>query len=400
MSRLFTSESVTEGHPDKVCDQISDAVLDDVLAHDRAAHVACEVMATRDKVIISGEIGSSYKPDVASIVKEVLTRIGYTDPEAAFSTKNVEVIDLINKQSQEIADGVDKSLEEREGTSLDDLNKQGAGDQGMMFGYACRETADSLMPAPIVLANALTYKLACVRKNGTLPWLRPDGKAQVTVEYDDKGRVERVDTVVISAQTIDGVNEGQIYDSILHCVVIPVIGELCDEDTKLFINPSGKFVTGGPEADTGLTGRKIIVDTYGGYAPHGGGAFSGKDPSKVDRSGAYAARWVAKNLVAAGLCEKCVVSIAYAIGMANPVQISVDSQGTGIMDDRTLGNIVEFVFDLRPAAIIHDLGLLDVKYLDTATYGHFGNQGTGVGFPWEQTNKVAELKACTLRLKE
>ena len=386
MKRLFTSESVTEGHPDKMCDQISDAVLDAILAQDPAARVACETFATTGIVTVMGEITTTAQYDVQQIVRDVVLDIGYNSSDVCFDGASCAVMTAIHAQSPDIAMGVDDALETR-GEHIDDV---GAGDQGMMFGYACDETPE-YMPMPIALAHRLTLRLTEVRKNGTLPYLRPDGKSQVTVVYED-GKPVAVDTVVISTQHAPEVTQEQIRQDIMEQVIRPVIpAELLGEETKYFINPTGRFVIGGPAGDTGLTGRKIIVDTYGGYAPHGGGAFSGKDPTKVDRSAAYAARYVAKNIVAAGLASKCEIQLAYAIGVAKPVSLLVDTKGTGVVADDVLSAAVEKVFDLRPAAIISRLGLRRPIYRQTAAYGHFGR--TDVDLPWERIDAVDALKA-------
>ena len=388
---LFTSESVTEGHPDKVCDQISDAVLDAILSMDPEAHVACEVTATTGVIHVMGEINTSCYADIDSIARGVINSIGYDRPECGFNGNTCAVISSIDSQSPDIAMGVNNSLEYREGDK-DQLDLTGAGDQGIMFGYACNETPE-LMPLPISLAHKLAKRLAEVRKDGTLKYLRPDGKTQVTVEYKDDKPV-RIDTVLISTQHAEEASIEQIRSDLVEYVITPVIPqELMDDRTRILVNPTGRFVLGGPAADTGLTGRKIIVDTYGGYSRHGGGAFSGKDPTKVDRSAAYAARWAAKNIVAAGLAEKCEIQLSYAIGVAKPVSIMVDSFGTGKVSDEILSKAVGEVFDLRPAAIIRDLELKKPIYRQLAAYGHMGREDLGVN--WEKTNKTAELiKAC------
>ncbi len=388
---LFTSESVTEGHPDKVCDQISDAVLDAILSMDPEAHVACEVTATTGLIHVMGEINTSCYADIDSIARGVINSIGYDRPECGFNGNTCAVISSIDSQSPDIAMGVNNSLEYREGDK-DQLDLTGAGDQGIMFGYACNETPE-LMPLPISLAHKLAKRLAEVRKDGTLKYLRPDGKTQVTVEYKDDKPV-RIDTVLISTQHAEEASIEQIRSDLVEYVITPVIPqELMDDRTRILVNPTGRFVLGGPAADTGLTGRKIIVDTYGGYSRHGGGAFSGKDPTKVDRSAAYAARWAAKNIVAAGLAEKCEIQLSYAIGVAKPVSIMVDSFGTGKVSDEILSKAVGEVFDLRPAAIIRDLELKKPIYRQLAAYGHMGREDLGVN--WEKTNKTAELiKAC------
>ena len=388
MRRLFTSESVTEGHPDKICDQISDAVLDNILEKDPMARVACETAVTTGMVLVMGEISTSCYVDIPKIVRKTIREIGYDRAKYGFDCDTCSVLTSIDEQSSDIAMGVDEALESRAGEK-DDVEAVGAGDQGMMFGFATNETPE-YMPSPIAMAHRLSRRLTEVRKNGTLPYLRPDGKTQVTVEYDDN-RVVRIDAIVISTQHDDHVSQEQIREDLMEHVIKAVIpAELLDESTKYYINPTGRFVVGGPQGDSGLTGRKIIVDTYGGYGRHGGGAFSGKDPTKVDRSAAYAARWVAKNLVAAGVADKLEIQLAYAIGVAKPVSIEVDTFGTGKISDQEITNIVEKVFDLRPGAIIRDLELRRPLYRQTAAYGHFGRND--LNLPWEELNKVDEIR--------
>ena len=387
MRRLFTSESVTEGHPDKLCDQISDAVLDAILEQDPRARVACETFATTGMITVMGEITTDSYVDINAIVRKTVTEIGYDAPEKSFNGNTCAVMTAIHEQSPDIAMGVDDALETRNGGKEADI---GAGDQGMMFGYACNETPER-MPLPIALSHKLAIRLAQVRKDGTLPYLYPDGKTQVTVEYEN-GKPAAVDTVVVSAQHAADADMEKLREEIRRQVILPVIPpELMTENTRILINPTGRFVIGGPAGDTGLTGRKIIVDTYGGYAPHGGGCFSGKDPTKVDRSAAYAARHAAKNVVAAGLADRCQIQLAYAIGVAEPVSVMVDTFGTGVTDDEKLAELVTKVFDFRPSAIIERLNLRRPIYRRTAAYGHFGR--TDVDLPWEKEDYTEKLKA-------
>ena len=387
---LFTSESVTEGHPDKVCDRISDAVLDAILEKDPNGHVACECTATTGMVYIMGEISTSCYVDIPKIARGVLKDIGYDDAAYGFDCNTCAVVTAIDEQSGDIAMGVNESLELKEGATGDDLTN-GAGDQGMMFGYACDETPE-LMPLPISLAHKMARRLAEVRKSGLLTYLRPDGKTQVTIEYDENSKPVRVDTVVVSTQHDEGVSLEQIRADMIEYVIKPTVpAELDKGDIKYYVNPTGRFVKGGPAADSGLTGRKIIVDTYGGSAPHGGGCFSGKDPTKVDRSATYAARYVAKNIVAAGLAHRCQVQIAYAIGVANPVSVNVTTFGTGKVSDHVLEQAVNKVFDLRPSAIIRDLELKKPQYKALAAYGHMGREDLNVA--WERTDRVEALRA-------
>ena len=386
---LFTSESVTEGHPDKMCDQISDAVLDNILAQDPHARVACETATTTGMVLVMGEITTTAKVDIPSIVRSTVDRIGYNDPAYGFDANSCTVLTTLDKQSPDIAMGVDNSFEYKESNG-DDADLIGAGDQGMMFGYACNET-DEYMPAPIALAHHLTLAMARERKSGALPWMRPDGKSQVTVEYDENGNVSWCPTIVISTQHDPDISIKDLREAIVEQIIRPTLPqELIRPETRFFVNPTGRFVVGGPVGDSGLTGRKIIVDTYGGAAAHGGGAFSGKDPTKVDRRAAYMARHVAKNIVAAGLAKKCQIELAYAIGVARPVSVLIDTYGTGVLSDDKLAGIVDEVFDLRPASIIDYLNLRRPIYEQTAAYGHFGRPD--LDLPWEALTKVETLK--------
>ena len=381
--RIFTSESVTEGHPDKVCDQISDGVLDAILSKDKNARVACECIATTGMVLVMGEISTECYVDIPRVARETLCQIGYDSPAAGFNGNTCAVLTAIDEQSGDIAMGVDNSYE--------DPNTLGAGDQGMMFGFACDETPE-LMPAAISFAHRLTRKLAAERKNGRLPWLRPDGKSQVSVQYAEDGTVERIDNVVISTQHADDISISDLREAVVEEIIRPTLpAHLLDKDAKYYVNPTGRFVIGGPVGDSGLTGRKIIVDTYGGYAAHGGGCFSGKDPTKVDRSAAYMARYVAKNIGAAGLAKRCQIELAYAIGVAHPVSVLVETYGTGKLDDLRLSEIVRECFDLRPAAIISALDLRRPIYQQTAAYGHFGRPD--LDLPWEKTDAIERLLA-------
>ncbi len=381
LKRIFTSESVTEGHPDKVCDQISDGVLDAILAKDPMARVACETVTATGMVLVAGQITCDCFVDIASIARRTLLNIGYDSPEAGFNGNTCAVLTTIDGQSKDIAMGVDASFDDK---------SIGAGDQGMMFGFACDETKE-LMPAPIGYAHNLTRALSELRKNGRLPWLRPDGKSQVSVQYDDEGRPERIDTVVVSTQHAEDIDIDTLRQAVIDTVIRPHLPKrLLDKDTKFYVNPTGRFVLGGPAADTGLTGRKIIVDTYGGYAAHGGGAFSGKDPTKVDRSAAYMARYIAKNIVAAGLARKCQIEVAYAIGVAHPVSVLVESFGTSKMTNAELSALVRRCFDLRPTAIIEKLDLRRPIYQPTAAYGHFGRPD--LDLPWERLDAVELLQ--------
>lgn len=379
MRRFFTSESVTEGHPDKIADQISDAILDDILKNDKNARVACETICTTGMVMVFGEITTNHYVDVQKIVRDTVTEIGYVRGKYGFDADNLAVLTAIDPQSPDIAMGVD-----------DDIHEQGAGDQGIMFGYACKETKE-YMPLAITLAHKLCFKLAEVRKNGTLAYLRPDGKSQVTVEYDDNNKIKRIDTVLISTQHAPDISMEELAKDVKKYVVDPVIpSELVDDETKFLFNPTGRFVIGGPAGDSGLTGRKIIVDTYGGAACHGGGAFSGKDPSKVDRSASYMARYIAKNVVAAGLCDKCQIQLSYAIGVAKPTSVLVDTFGTAKVSEEAIQDKILEIFDLTPKGIIKTLDLKRPIYKQTAAYGHFGR--TDIDLPWEHLDKVEELK--------
>ncbi len=388
--RLFTSESVTEGHPDKIADQISDAILDELLKGDPKARVACETTVTTGMALIAGEISTSTYVDIPKVVRQTVKDIGYTRAKYGYDFQTMAILTAIDEQSPDIAQGVDCALEDRNDLSDREIESIGAGDQGLMFGFATNET-ETYMPLPGFLAHQLAKKLTDVRKDGTLEYLRPDGKTQVTVEYDENDKPVRVDTIVISSQHHEKIELEKIQQDIKDHVIYPIVPkELLDEETKFFINPTGRFVIGGPQGDAGLTGRKIIVDTYGGYARHGGGCFSGKDPTKVDRSGAYAARYVAKNIVASGLADKCEVQLAYAIGVAQPVSISIDTFGTGKVEENVLVEKIREVFDLRPAGIIQMLNLRQPIYKKTAAYGHFGRKD--VQLPWEQLDKVDLLK--------
>ncbi len=393
--RLFTSESVTEGHPDKMADQISDAILDDLLRQDPASRVAVETMLTTGQVHVAGEVTTEGFADVIGLVRDTVLEIGYDSSEKGFDGGSCGISVSIGQQSPDISQGVNDAIEEREGGSADPLDRQGAGDQGLMFGYACTETPE-LMPLPISLAHKLAYQLSAVRKSGEMGYLRPDGKTQVTIAYDENDQPLHIETIVVSSQHAKGIDlDGKLSPEVKKFVVDPILAnvDLDSSNVRLLVNPTGNFVVGGPMADAGLTGRKIIVDTYGGMARHGGGAFSGKDPSKVDRSAAYAMRWVAKNVVAAGLATRCEVQVAYAIGKAQPVGVFVETFGTGVVPDEQIQQAVLSVFDLRPAAIIRDLELLCPIYRPTAAYGHFGRPAEGGLFTWERVNRADALKA-------
>jgi S-adenosylmethionine synthetase len=389
-SLMFTSESVTEGHPDKICDQISDAVLDACLEQDPVSRVACEVAAKTGFVMLMGEVTTKAQINYDELARKVITEIGYDDSDKGFDGNSCGVLVAITKQSGDIAMGVDKALEAKTGEmSAEEVDVIGAGDQGMMFGYACSETP-VLMPMPIYLAHKLALRLSQVRKDGTLPWLRPDGKTQVTVEYN-YGRPKRVDTVLVSTQHAPEIGQDEIREAVIEHVIIPVLPpEMVDDQIKIYVNPTGRFVNGGPKGDSGITGRKIIVDTYGGMGRHGGGCFSGKDPTKVDRSAAYAARWAAKNIVAAGLAERCEIQLAYAIGVAHPLSVNCETFGTGRIPDEEIASLILEHFDLRPGAIIRDLGLRRPIYQQTATYGHFGRED--LDLPWERIDKAELLR--------
>ena len=395
---LFTSESVTEGHPDKLCDQVSDAVLDACLAQDPTSRVACEAATKTGFVLLLGEITTNATVDFEAITRDLILQIGYDHPDVGLDGNTCEIKIALEAQSKDIARGVDEAFEVRTGEVTDDeLENLGAGDQGMMFGFACRET-ETLMPMPIYLAHMLTRRMAKVRREGVLEWMRPDGKSQVTVEYQN-GQPVRVDTVLISTQHSTEVDAEQILADVTEHVIMPVLpADMVDAEMKIYVNPTGRFVTGGPEGDSGLTGRKIIVDTYGGMSRHGGGCFSGKDPTKVDRSAAYAARWVAKHIVAAELADRCEIQVAYAIGMAEPLSVNVETFGTGRLADEEIARLIEENFDLRPGAIIRDLGLRSPIYLPTATYGHFGRDD--LDLPWERLDRLESLREATVAIAE
>ena len=388
MKRLFTSESVTEGHPDKICDQVSDAVLDAILAQDPNARVACECATKTGFLMIFGEASGNFDVDYEAIARKVICDIGYDSDDACFNGNTCDIIVRMEEQSADIAMGVNESLEKKTGEELDEDSLIGAGDQGMMFGYACSET-EELMPLSAKLAHVLAMRLAAVRKSGFLPYLRPDGKTQVTVEYEDD-KITRIDTIVVSTQHSEGVTLEQVRADMINHVIAPMVpSDLIDDNTKIYVNPTGRFVIGGPMGDAGLTGRKIIVDTYGGHSSHGGGAFSGKDPTKVDRSGAYMARYIAKNIVAAGIAKECEVQLAYAIGVAEPVSVCVDTFGTGRLDAEQIANLIVEHFDMRPSAIMKKLQLNKPQYRELASYGHMGR--TELGVKWEETDKAEEL---------
>ena len=394
MKKFFTSESVTEGHPDKICDQVSDAILDAIFEKDPNARVACETAVTTGMVLVMGEVSTDTYVDIQSIVRKTVDDIGYNRGKFGFDADTCNVLNAIHEQSPDIAMGVDNALENKIGTITDDIEKIGAGDQGIMFGFACDETPE-LMPLPISLSHRLAKKLSDVRKSKELDYLRPDGKTQVTVEYDEKGP-KRIDTILISTQHAENVSIDTIKNDLIEKVIKPIVpSDMIDENTRYLVNPTGRFVIGGPHGDAGVTGRKIIVDTYGGYSRHGGGAFSGKDPTKVDRSAAYASRWVAKNIVASGIAKKCEIQLAYAIGVAEPISILVDTFGTGIVSDEIIAEIIKENFDLRPGAIIRDLDLRRPIYKQTAAYGHFGRED--IDAPWEKRNKVEALKKSLLK---
>jgi S-adenosylmethionine synthetase len=395
-NRILTSESVTEGHPDKLCDQVADAVLDHILADDPEARVACEVMAVNGALIIAGEISANSSVDYSDIAREVISNIGYDDKTCGCSAENFAIFVNVHRQSPDIAMGVNCSMEAKSGADEAE-NRIGAGDQGIMFGYACDETPE-LMPAPLTMAHGLCRRMAAARKSGILPWMRPDGKSQVSVQYDEAGKVARCSAIVLSTQHDVEISMSKLRDAVMETVIKPVIPvDLIDKDTLIYINPTGRFVIGGPAGDSGLTGRKIIVDTYGGAIPHGGGSFSGKDPTKMDRSGAYMARYAAKNIVAAGLASKCVVSLAYAIGVAAPVSVEVDSMGTGAISEESLSKYVRSMFDLRPKGIIETLKLQRPIYAQVSAYGHFGR--SDLELPWERTDIAEQTKEAICKLR-